>query len=190
MGPLAPPRGVANAGWRRAYTLQEEDGWRGWKPRIRLLGRLREAGPGLSIGLAMALLIPLLLHFSGGLRVARGSAAGAAVGRQSRLGLTARPEAGQLIVSWDWESPAVKAADKAVLSITDGGRTQGVELDLAALRGRRLAYSPVGGDVSIQLAVGGSPENAPESEWVRVIAPRGFSHSPVVPEHRPHSGSR
>ena len=50
--------------------------------------------------------------------------------RPSVLGLSVRPQANQLLLAWNAAFPAVKNANRAVLSITDGGRSEDVDLYL------------------------------------------------------------
>jgi len=90
----------------------------------------------------------------------------------SALGLTARFEGGQLLLSWNWQAEPIKTADRAILSITDGGRREDVELDPVVLRTKKLAYSPATNDVSFRLQVANSKHHATTSECVRVLAGR------------------
>jgi hypothetical protein len=99
-----------------------------------------------------------------------GAQAGAA--SASPLGLTARFEGGQLLLSWNWHAEPIKTADRAILSITDGGRTEDVELDPAVLRTKKLAYSPLTNDVSFRLQVASSKRHTTTSEHVRVLTRR------------------
>lgn len=99
-----------------------------------------------------------------------GAEAGAATG--SALGLTAHVEGRQLLLSWNWEAEPIKTADQAILSITEGGRREDVELDPVVLRSKRLVYVPVTNDVSFQLQVANFKRNSTASECLRVLAPR------------------
>ena len=99
-----------------------------------------------------------------------GAEAGAATG--STLGLTAHVEGRQLLLSWNWEAEPIKTADQAILSITEGGRREDVELDPVVLRSKRLVYVPVTNDVSFQLQVANFKRNSTASECLRVLAPR------------------
>lgn len=180
MRPLAPRCEVMNSTWPGAVPLQKGGAPRAGQPLARRPGVLREAICGLPIALAAGLLIPLCLQAVGNTTVRRASPTNS-VAQSLRLGLTALPDAGRLILSWNWEAESIKVANKAMLFITDGGRREVTELDLSVLRGKKLAYSPLSNDVSFQLTVGGSEDGNLESESVRVIAPRGFPRSPGVP---------
>jgi len=103
------------------------------------------------------------------------------------LGFKARYEAGQLVLSWDLGAEAIKTADRAVLSITDGDRREDVELDLRVLRTKRLTYSAVSNDVSFQLRV--DHANGRVSESVRVLTPGAAHQSAPSPSPRNGAGS-
>jgi PAS domain S-box-containing protein len=90
----------------------------------------------------------------------------------SALGLAVRLEGGQVLLSWNWQAEPIKTADRAILSITDGGRREDVELDPVVLRTKKLAYSPVTNDVSFRLQVADSRRHTTASESVRVLGAR------------------
>ena len=110
-----------------------------------------------------------------------GAKAGAASG--SALGLTAHVEGGQLLLSWNWEAEPIKTADQAILSITDGGQKEDIELDPVVLRTKRLVYSPVTNDVSFRLQVANFQHNSTASECVRVLTPRPNGLAVSAQEH-------
>jgi hypothetical protein len=190
MWPLTPRCEVVVASGRPVGL--PEEGWSQVAAKVPagLLGVVRGALRWMPIGLAAALMIPLFLCLDGSTGVRRAAATDGGAAQHSRLGLTVRLEADQLILSWDWKAKPVAAAEKAVLSITDGGRREDTELDLSVLRGKKLAYPPLSNDVSLQFTVGSSEQNNLASEWVRVIAPRGFLRPPSVPVQDDHTRSR
>ncbi len=69
------------------------------------------------------------------------------------LGLTATIENGSVLLTWNPYARPIPTATTAVLSITDAGRSEAVELNVAALRSARLAYRPIGRDVTFLLSV-------------------------------------
>jgi hypothetical protein len=136
------------------------------------------------LGLTVAAII-LTLGYALKLRATRdfldGPNAGARGG--SALGFTVRSEGGQLFLSWNWQAEAIKTADRAILSITDGNQREDLELDLVVLRTKRLAYSPVTNDVTFVLQVANFKHNTIASESVRVLAPRAKRLSVPAQEH-------
>jgi len=125
------------------------------------------------LGLPAALFFALLGHPGGRAEAGSIPASGAEAVPHSRLGLMAGLEPGHVVLGWNWEAEPIKAANLAVLSITDGGHQEDVELDLSLLRGKRLSYSPLSNDVSFQLTVRSPGQNRVGSECVRVLVPRG-----------------
>jgi TonB family protein len=81
--------------------------------------------------------------------------------------LKAERSGGQLLVSWNRQSGAIKAAQGAVLSISDGAKTEDVSLDLAQLHAGSIMYSPLSGDVSFRLEVNDGKAGKIRSEFVR-----------------------
>src|SRR5208283_2107442 len=69
------------------------------------------------------------------------------------LGLSARAEKGKFLLTWNARAEAIKKAKRAVLSITDGDRTEEVDLSLSVFRGGALVYEPVTKDVTLELKV-------------------------------------
>jgi protein TonB len=69
------------------------------------------------------------------------------------LGFAARSANGKLLLTWNAGSATVRNARRAVLSITDGGRTEDVDLSLTAFHTAALVYEPVGEDVTLRLRV-------------------------------------
>ena len=69
------------------------------------------------------------------------------------FGFAARAENGKLLLTWNAASEAVTSARRAVLSISDGGRAEDIELLLPAFRRGSLVYQPVTADVMFRLTV-------------------------------------
>jgi hypothetical protein len=76
--------------------------------------------------------------------------------------------AGQLVLKWNKESDAVRNAQQATLSITDGDHTEDVALDLATLRGGSAVYAPLTADVTFRLTVV-SRQGESRSATVRIL---------------------
>ncbi len=84
------------------------------------------------------------------------------------LAFSVRPYEGALLLTWDASSTAVRTAQRAMLSITDGKRSEDVELYLPQFRKGSLIYDPITEDVTFRLAV--TSEGAAETiESVRVL---------------------
>jgi len=104
---------------------------------------------------------------------------------QQTLGLTATVENGRVVLAWNPNARPIPTARTAVLSITDAGRSESIELNLTALRSARLAYKPIGTDVTFRLAVP-DEEGGTVAEAVRVIMrgnpqPPGWHMRPLRP---------
>jgi protein TonB len=94
------------------------------------------------------------------------------------LALRVERNAGQLLLSWNREATAVKAAQAAVLSIMDGDHKEDIKLELGQLRGGSIVYSPITNDVSFRLEVTDSKGQS-TNETVRVIAGRPSPAAPL-----------
>jgi hypothetical protein len=82
------------------------------------------------------------------------------------LDLTASLQGQQIVLSWPQTLPGVQAA---ILSITDSGRQEAVQLNLDVVRQGRIAYRPVGGDVVFHLAMHDFTNGRSASGSARVI---------------------
>ena len=76
--------------------------------------------------------------------------------------------AADIVLTWNRDSDAIKAASRAVLSISDGAQHENVEMDLAQLRNGSIVYSPVTSDVVFRMEVSGCRSG----EDVERIGPR------------------
>ncbi|HWB83002.1 MAG TPA: TonB family protein [Bryobacteraceae bacterium] len=90
----------------------------------------------------------------------------------SPLALRVERTAGELLLTWNRDSDAIRTASKAVLSISDGDQHENVDLDLTQLRNGSVVYSPSSSDVSFRLEVTGSKLGTTTSESVRVLRTR------------------
>lgn len=97
------------------------------------------------------LLLGVVLGFQAALTMGPKSSAGGA--SEYALGLTVTREGSNLSVRWDREAPAVKAAQKGVLEIEDGGRTKPVDLDAAQLSNGSILFTNSSGTVHFRLIV-------------------------------------
>ncbi len=106
------------------------------------------------------------------------------------LGLTATIHEGQVYLSWDPQAKPIPAAEVAVLSITDAGRHEAIMLNLDALRMAKLAYRPIGTDVTFDLTVNDPERGTSVTQSVRVIirgtpAEPDWTIRPVSPAEPP-----
>ena len=97
------------------------------------------------------LLLGVVLGFQAALTIGPRSAGGGA-GDYS-LGLTVTREGSNLSVRWNREAAAVRAAQKGVLEIEDGGRTKPVDLDSAQLSNGSILFTNSSGKVRFRLIV-------------------------------------
>jgi len=136
----------------------------------------------LYIGLGAALVIlvalfayPPLLH--------RNRPSGAAQD-SSALSLRVERTAGEILLTWNRDSAAIRNATHAVLSIADGDQHENVEMDLAQLRNGSISYSPASSDVVFKMEVTGRDNEKTASESVRVLRTKPLptaSPDPVPP---------
>jgi protein TonB len=90
----------------------------------------------------------------------------------SPLQLRVERTAGELLITWNRDSDAIKNASKAVLSISDGEQHENVEMDLAQLRNGSIVYSPSSIDTSFKMEVIDKTNTKTASESVRVLRTR------------------
>ena len=93
----------------------------------------------------------------------------AAPTNEHTLGLSVTSRQHQLEIRWNRESAAIATSDKAVIKITEDGRTEVVPFDQTQLRDGYVAYTPKTSDVSIRLEVTGK-DGATTSESIRSVA--------------------
>lgn len=90
----------------------------------------------------------------------------------SPLALRVDRNGGDIILTWNRDSDAIKKASRAVLEISDGPQHENVAMDLAQLRNGSIVYTPVTGDVVFRMEVSGADEAKTLSESVRVLRTR------------------
>jgi protein TonB len=77
--------------------------------------------------------------------------------------------AGELLLTWNRDSDAIRNASKGVLQITDGDQHENVEMDLAQLANGSIVYSPSGTDISFKMEVVDKSQKKTTSESVRML---------------------
>jgi TonB family protein len=90
----------------------------------------------------------------------------------SPLTLRVEHSGGELMLTWNRESSAIKSATRAVLAISDGAQHENVDMDLAQLRNGSIVYSPSSSDIVFRMEVTGSDQTKTTSESVRVLRTR------------------
>jgi protein TonB len=90
----------------------------------------------------------------------------------SPLALHVEPSEGELVLTWNRGSNAIKNATHAVLSISDGAQHENVDMDLALLRSGSIEYSPSTSDVVFRMEVTGPDQTKTTSESVRILRTR------------------
>jgi TonB family protein len=91
----------------------------------------------------------------------------------SPLALRVERSGGELVLTWNRDSSAIRNATHAVLSITDGEQHENVDIDLSQLRGAgSISYSPATADVVFRMEVTGPDQARTTSESVRVLRTR------------------
>mgnify|MGYP004703084283 CR=1 FL=1 len=135
----------------------------------------------LGVSAAAAILLVALFVYPG-LLLQRGAAPAPPPAENAGLALRVERTAGQLLLTWNREADAIKAATRAVLTISDGPQRENVELDLAQLRNGSVVYSPLTGDVGFRLEVVASTPELSKSEHVRVLGTKPSAMTAVAPE--------
>ena len=97
------------------------------------------------------LLLGVVLGFQAALTIGP-KATGGGAGDYS-LGLTVIREGANLSVKWNGEATAVKAAQRGILEIDDGGRAKQVDLDVAQLRNGSILLENASSTVRFRLIV-------------------------------------
>ncbi|HXA49362.1 MAG TPA: TonB family protein [Candidatus Acidoferrum sp.] len=134
-----------------------------------------KSNKGLKLVLAAAAataLFVLLFVYPGLLRQSGKSPNPAQSGDASALQLHVERANGELLLTWNRDSAAIRNATKAVLTINDGEQHENVEMDLAQLRNGSIVYSPQTADISFKMEVTGKDDSKTASESVRVLRTR------------------
>src|SRR5205085_846247 len=129
-------------------------------------------GKGLKLVLAAATTIALFvgLFVYPGLLRNNTKAPVNAQGDSSPLQLRVEKANGELLLTWNRDSDAIRNATKATLLITDGEQHENVDMDLSQLRSNgSILYTPSSADVSFTSEVVGRDQTKTTSERVRVL---------------------
>lgn len=116
------------------------------QPPVRRWGLIGAVAAVLTLGAAVFVFLPGPWH-SGSGRIPQSSAA------VDSLNLRVERSGADLMLTWNRDAAAIQTATRAVLSISDGGRQEGYEMDLSQLRNGSIVYAPVTTDVSFRLDV-------------------------------------
>jgi hypothetical protein len=84
------------------------------------------------------------------------------------------------VLTWNKESDAVRNAQRATLTITEGDHTEDVDLDLGTLRGGSAVYTPLATNVAFRLTVV-SQKGETTFGTVRIVLEHLTPHLPPVP---------
>jgi protein TonB len=77
---------------------------------------------------------------------------------------------GELLLTWNRDSDAIRNATRATLQITDGEQHENVDMDLSQLRNNgSIVYSPSSADVRFSMEVVGRDQSKTTSEQVRML---------------------
>jgi len=95
--------------------------------------------------------------------------ASAATTEDASLHLKALPAGNRLILSWDDDAGLAATADRATLTISDGNRTESVDLDLNYFRLGQLSYQPISHDISFRLRVSSMKQGRNATGYVRLL---------------------
>jgi TonB family protein len=87
------------------------------------------------------------------------------------LSLQAERRPGELLLTWDSQSEAIRNASRAVLEISDGAHRENIVMDQTQLRNGSFAYSPSTGDVVFKMDVTAGQSKVIESVRVLTAAP-------------------
>ena len=146
------------------------------------LGAPEESQPGLFSRFKWAIVAVVLVVLLGGgyfLFFRTGGTGGEpAKLAETSLGLNVESNTGQLLLTWNRNSPLIVNATQATLTITDGDHQEDVPLDLALLHSGSVVYPPISNDVNFRLEVTDAKSGKTKAESVRRLAPRP---SPSVP---------
>src|ERR1019366_4850370 len=146
-----------------------------------ILAPAGRAGKGMKLLLAAAASIALFvtLFVYPGLLRSNSKPLAPPLQDSSQLQLRVERARGELLLTWNRDSDAIRNAGKAVLDITDGAQHENVQMDLAQLAIGSIMYSPSGNDISFKMEVIDKSQKATTSESVRMLRPP----SPLQEQH-------
>jgi TonB family protein len=147
-------------------TIGQREHWISLGPIAWLLGTILISV--LTYVGAHFLLKPFVVKLAGQIHAAEGSGGLATVSSRDTLGLKANQNGSTLELSWDSTSSFIKSAKSGKLVIVDGALTRELNLTNDQLHGDKIFYTPLGGDVTIQLEVMDSKSHA-VAESIRVL---------------------
>ena len=81
-------------------------------------------------------------------------------------------QGGQLNIAWDKDAAAVRAADRGVVEIDDGGKSQTLTLDRSQLTQGGTTYTRRSGDVKVKLSLFQPNNSTPVAEMAQFVGPR------------------
>ena len=91
-------------------------------------------------------------------------------GDTSPLQLRVERSNGELLLTWNRDTDAIRNATKATLMIIDGEQHENIDMDLSQLRNNgSIVYQPSSSDVSFKMEVIGRDQSKTASEAVRVL---------------------
>jgi protein TonB len=91
-------------------------------------------------------------------------------GDTSPLQLRVERSNGELLLTWNRDTDAIRNATKATLLISDGEQHENIDMDLSQLRNNgSIVYSPSSSDVSFKMEVIGRDQSKTASEIVRIL---------------------
>lgn len=98
------------------------------------------------------------------------------------LGLRAQRQNGDLEITWNRESEAIRTATSGTLTVIEGSGLREIALDSSQIRSGSILYAPTGDQVQVDLTVIGPQSDTTES--VIVLLPRSgpLQVRPVVPK--------
>jgi len=126
----------------------------------------------LTVAAAAGFVAMVLLFVYPGFLLHRTSRPAAPQQDSSQLALRVEHSGGELMLTWNRESNAIKGATRAVLAITDGAQHENVDMDLALLHSGSIEYSPSTSDVVFRMEVTGADQTKTTSESVRILRTR------------------
>jgi hypothetical protein len=88
--------------------------------------------------------------------------------RTVRLGMRARQQGRDLLLSWDEKSQAVQSATDGLLQIDDGAQHREIALDRSGIQGCSMLYTPTSDDVVFRLEIRGK-EGVRGAESLEVV---------------------
>jgi protein TonB len=147
-----------------AEKTREADGPRA--PGLSKPGKLMWIAGGSAAAL---LLLSGMLVYPG---ILHKSKRAAAAGPDAALSLRVERSQGELLLTWNRDSEAIKNASHAVLSIADGDQHDNVNMDQGQLQNGSIVYSPTSSDVVFQLSLTEKDSSQTQSESVRVLRTR------------------